>query len=123
MIPVKDDKGNVIGEVDHYDPATGIVQMTLHCAEPVKVTASLGLQVEIDPNVRVQHNWTVAGFEHVRGDPERLRIDGMVEVVEDEAGFRGLGRVKEIDPDKKIVWIEVPWEDFFGSLPADDGEE
>ncbi|GAA3801056.1 hypothetical protein GCM10022403_039180 [Streptomyces coacervatus] len=63
-------------------------------------------RIEIDPNVRVRGNGTRAGFEDVRGP---IAVNMPVEVFEPESGLVGPGRVTEIDPARRLVFLSVEW--------------
>lgn len=69
------------------------------------------LLAEIDPNVRVKHNWTFTDFEDVYGVPA---VGDKVMVFERESGLIGRGRVREVDTAKRLVYISVNWSKLKG---------
>lgn len=63
-------------------------------------------RVQIDPNIRVENNWTFAGEEDVLGPI----IEGAdVEVFEPEADLVGVGRIERYDPEYGLVYLSVDW--------------
>ena len=63
-------------------------------------------RIAIDPNVRVRGNGTYAGFEDVEGLPV---VGGPVEVWEPESGVRGSGLIREIDRNRRLIYLDVDW--------------
>lgn len=63
-------------------------------------------RIAIDPNVRVRGNETYAGFEDVEGV---VGVDDDVEVWEPEIGLTGLGRITDIDADRRLIYLAVDW--------------
>lgn len=64
------------------------------------------VRIEIDPNIRVQHNWTRTGTEYADGP---LESGQEVEVYESESGLTGPGRVEEINHINGFVILSVDW--------------
>lgn len=63
-------------------------------------------RIAIDPNVRVRGNDTYSGFEDVAGE---LAVGADVEVFVEETELVGQGRIAEIDPDRRLVYLSVDW--------------
>ena len=63
-------------------------------------------RIEIDLNVRVRGNWTLAGLEDADGP---VRAGDMVEVFEQESGLVGKGQIQEIDVDRGLIYLSVDW--------------
>jgi hypothetical protein len=66
----------------------------------------MSTRIEIDPNMRVRHNWTVTGIEDAHGP---IAVGDEVEVFESEADLRGRGRVEEINLEHGLVYLSVDW--------------
>lgn len=70
------------------------------------------IEATIDPNVRVGHNLTFAGFEDIRPDrvvPTVLSSGLTIKVIEPEAGISGWAEVVGVDYEKAIVYLAVDW--------------
>lgn len=65
-------------------------------------------RITIDPNVRVDHNRTYAGFEDVEGG-ETVNLGMTVEVVEPEANLVGRATVTDVDAERELIYLEVDW--------------
>lgn len=63
--------------------------------------------VDIDPNVRVRHNWTYASFGDIHGGA--AHVDDIVHVHVEETDLHGVGRIVDVDWDKKLIYLEVDW--------------
>lgn len=63
-------------------------------------------RVEIDLNIRVRGNWTLADI----GDADEPVVPGQaVEVFEPESGVVGVGRIEEVDPERRLLFLSVDW--------------
>lgn len=70
----------------------------------------MSVSIAIDPNLRVEGNATIAGFEDVLGGTVGNLANGMtVEVFEPESGLVGVGRVMEIDQTRRLIHLGVEW--------------
>lgn len=63
-------------------------------------------RVEIDLNIRVRGNWTLAGLEHADGPVSQ---GDSVEVYEPESGVTGPGRIEEVDNARRVIFLSVDW--------------
>jgi hypothetical protein len=77
-------------------------------------------RVQIDLNVRVRGNQTFAGFEDVepREAVSEDLIGAHVIAYEPESGVSGDGRVTEIDPASRLVYLDVDWRSLRDDGPA-----
>lgn len=64
------------------------------------------VRVEIDPNIRVRGNQTLADYGDADGP---LSVGQPVRVHESEAGIVGDGVVTELDPEKRLAVLRVDW--------------
>lgn len=63
-------------------------------------------RVEIDLNIRVRGNWTLADIS----DADEPVVAGQaVEVFEPESGVVGTGRIEEVDLKRRLLFLSVDW--------------
>lgn len=66
-----------------------------------------GCRIEIDPNLRVRGNQTIAGFEDIYdGQPI---VGERCAVFEREAALLGHGWITAIDDAESLIYIDVVW--------------
>src|SRR4051794_31675710 len=65
-------------------------------------------RIAIDLNVRVRGNETYAGFEDVEG-PLPSHHGELVEVYERESGASGKAEVRDIDNERRLIFLAVDW--------------
>lgn len=70
----------------------------------------MSIAIAIDPNLRIDGNATLAGFEDVMSGSVSELGDGMpVEVREPESGVVGDGQIIHIDQAKRLIQVAVDW--------------
>lgn len=68
------------------------------------------VSIAIDPNLRIDNNATLAGFEDVlSGSISELGGGLSVTVEEPESGAIGNGHILAIDPVKRLIQLAVDW--------------
>jgi hypothetical protein len=67
------------------------------------------MRIVIDPNVRIENNWTYAGFEDVFGDVDALRPDDWVTAMWDETDMIFDAKVVCLDFERRIIDLAVDW--------------
>lgn len=67
------------------------------------------MRIVIDPNVRIENNWTFAGFEDVFGDVDKLNPDDWVTAMWDETDQVFDAKVVCLDFERHIITLAVDW--------------
>jgi hypothetical protein len=67
------------------------------------------MRIVIDPNVRVENNWTYAGFEDVFGEADQLRPGDWVTLMGAETDQIWDGKVVDLDFERRIITLAVDW--------------
>ena len=67
------------------------------------------MRVVIDPNVRIENNWSYCGFEDVFGDVAALQPDNWVTAMWDETDQIFDAKVVCLDFERRIITLAVDW--------------
>lgn len=63
----------------------------------------------IDLNIRVRGRQTLVGIEDCDGP---VAVGQLVRLLEQESGIHGFGEVTDVDREKRLVYLSVPWQDL-----------
>lgn len=70
------------------------------------------MRIAIDPNVRVENNWTFSGFGDVFGDANDLRPHDWVTAMWQETDQIADAKVVCLDFERKLITLAVDWKSF-----------
>jgi hypothetical protein len=77
------------------------------------------VSIAIDPNLRIDNNATLAGFDDIlTGSVSELDGGMSVMVSEPESGAVGSGQVLVIDRARKLIQLAVDWKSMHIPIPA-----
>lgn len=84
------------------------------------VQSTVGLRtmrIRIDPNVRIENNWTFSGFSDVFGNVNELKPDDWVTAMWDETDQIFDAKVVCLDYEREIIDLAVDWSSIRDDKP------
>ena len=70
------------------------------------------MRITIDPNIRIENNWTYVGFGDVFGNIDELSPGDWVTAMWEETDQIADAKVMYIDYERKLVDLAVDWPSF-----------
>lgn len=67
------------------------------------------MRIAIDPNVRIENNWTFTGFGDVFGDVDALEPDDWVTAMWQETDHIFDAKVVCLDFERRLITLAVDW--------------
>jgi hypothetical protein len=70
------------------------------------------MRITIDPNIRIETNWTYAGFGDVFGNADELSPGDWVTAMWEETDQIADAKVVGIDYERKLIDLAIDWSSF-----------